>query len=177
MKISLLDGARTFCQRFALALAVGFTLPAHAVETAVPATAEASAEVAPPAPTQAPAPAPIQTQTTTPATAPVIATHPLNMAWGILFLLALVGAAWWLIRRSGGLQLHAGRGMKVVAALQVGPRERVVLIDIAGQQWLLGVAPGNVNLLQHFEQPVLQNAGSDDFASKIRAVLQQGVNR
>jgi flagellar protein FliO/FliZ len=124
-------------------------------------------------------PTPVAAQAITPA--PVIATNSLNMAWGILFLLALVGAAYWLIRRSGGLQLHSGRGMKMVAGLQVGPRERVVLIEMAGQQWLLGVAPGNVNLLQHFEQPIvqtgLQNKGGDDFASKIRAVLQQGANR
>jgi flagellar protein FliO/FliZ len=109
--------------------------------------------------------------------APAIASHSLNMLWGVLFLFALVVAAWWLIRRSGGLPLHGGRGMKMVASLPVGARERVVLIEIAGEQWLLGVAPGNVNLLHRFEQPVLQGADGDDFASRIRAVLQQGVRK
>lgn len=109
--------------------------------------------------------------------APVIATHPLNILWGVLFLLALVVAAWWLIRRSGGLQLHGGRGMKVIAAMPVGTRERVVLIEIAGEQWLLGVAPGSVNLLHRFEQPILTNSNADDFASKMRAVLQQGLRK
>ena len=115
----------------------------------------------------------------TPAqTAPVIAAHPLNMLWGVLFLLMLVVTAWWLIRRSGGLQLHGARSMKVVAAMPVGPRERVVLIEIAGEQWLLGVAPGSVNLLHRFEQPVLTTgASADDFASKMRALLQQGLHK
>lgn len=108
--------------------------------------------------------------------APVIAADPMNMVWGIIFLAALVAAAWWLIRRSGGLQLQGGRGMKVVASLALGPRERAVLIEIAGEQWLLGVASGSVTLLHRFEQPVL-DAGSDDFASRIRAVLQQGARK
>jgi flagellar protein FliO/FliZ len=112
-----------------------------------------------------------------PAPGPVIATSPMNMAWGIVFLLALVGAAWWLIRRSGGLQLQGGRGMKIIASIAVGPRERVVLIEIAGEQWLLGVAPGSVNLLQHFEQPIMEGTGADDFASRMRAVLQQGMRK
>lgn len=112
-----------------------------------------------------------------PATGPVIATSPMNMVWGIVFLLALVGAAWWLIRRSGGLQLQGGRGMKIIASMAVGPRERVVLIEIAGEQWLLGVAPGSVNLLQHFEQPIVEGTGTDDFASRMRAVLQQGMRK
>jgi flagellar protein FliO/FliZ len=167
------------CQRIALVVAVVFALSAHAADT--PVVVESATPTATESQTPTPVPAAIQTPTAVAAPAitpaPVIATNPLNMAWGILFLLALVGAAWWLIRRSGGLQLQSGRGMKMVSALQVGPRERVVLIEMAGQQWLLGVAPGNVNLLQHFEQPIVQNSGGDDFASKIRAVLQQGANR
>ncbi|MDB6062944.1 MAG: flagellar biosynthetic protein FliO [Verrucomicrobiaceae bacterium] len=109
--------------------------------------------------------------------APAVVPSPLNMVWGILFLLALVAGAWWLVRRSGGLPLQSGRGMKVIATLTLGPRERVVLIEIAGEQWLLGVAPGNVNLLHRFEQPILTGPNDDDFGSKIRAVLQQGLRK
>jgi flagellar protein FliO/FliZ len=108
--------------------------------------------------------------------APVVATNPMNMILGLLFLLAIVGAGWWLVKRAGGLQVNSGNGLKVVAALSVGPRERVVLIELAGEQWLLGVAPGCVNLLHRFEQPVLA-AGGDDFAGKIRQLMQQGFGK
>jgi flagellar protein FliO/FliZ len=64
--------------------------------------------------------------------------------------------------------------MKVVAALSVGPRERVVLVDVGGQQLLLGVAPGRVNMLHRFEQPVIaSDTPSDNFGDKIRHVMQQ----
>jgi flagellar protein FliO/FliZ len=108
--------------------------------------------------------------------APVVAANPMNMILGLIFLLVIVGAGWWLVKRAGGLQINQGSGLKVIAALSVGPRERVVLIELAGEQWLLGVAPGNVNLLHRFEQPVLA-AGSDDFAGKIRQLMQQGFSK
>lgn len=108
--------------------------------------------------------------------APVVAANPMNMILGLLFLLAIVAVGWWLVKRAGGLQINSGSGLKVVAALSVGPRERVVLIELAGEQWLLGVAPGRVNLLHRFEQPVLA-ASSDDFASKIRHLMQQGLSK
>lgn len=109
------------------------------------------------------------------APTPVV-VHPLNMVLGLLFLLAVVIAGWWLVRRASGLQIKHGNGLRVIAAISVGPRERVVLIELAGEQMLLGVAPGNVNLLHRFEQPVMA-VSSDDFASKIRQIMQQGVNK
>jgi flagellar protein FliO/FliZ len=80
------------------------------------------------------------------------------------------------VRRAGGLQIKQNSGLRIVAAISVGPRERVVLIELAGEQMLLGVAPGQVNLLHRFEEPVLA-AGNDDFASKVRQLMQQGLNK
>lgn len=105
---------------------------------------------------------------------PVIATSPLRMVWGLLFLAAFVLGGWWLVRRAGGLPVNQGGGLKVVAAVSVGPRERVVLVELSGEQWLLGVAPGCVNLLHRFEQPVVAANNSSDFADKIRLLMQQG---
>ncbi len=111
----------------------------------------------------------------TPKPTPVVAASPLNLLLGIGFLLALVLGAWWLLRRVGAMQWPMQRAaMKVISSLPVGPRERVVLIEIAGEQWLLGVAPGQVNLLHRFEQPVVTDSGKggDEFASRLRQVLQ-----
>lgn len=110
-----------------------------------------------------------------PKPSPVVAASPLNLLLGIGFLLALVLGAWWLLRRAGAMQWPLQRtAMKVVSSLPVGPRERVVLIEIAGEQWLLGVAPGQVNLLHRFEQPVVVDSGKggDEFANRLRQVLQ-----
>lgn len=108
--------------------------------------------------------------------APVVAANPMNMILGLLFLLAIVGVGWWLVKRAGGLQINGGSGMKVIATVSVGPRERVVLIELAGEQWLLGVAPGCVNLLHRFDHPVVA-VSNGDFGEKIRQLMQQGLHK
>lgn len=78
----------------------------------------------------------------------------------VLVLALIVGLAWALRRlqsvRGGGL--HA---MRVVAQLPLGPRERVVLIQVGERQALVGVAPGGVTSLQLLEVSVVPaGAGS-----------------
>ncbi len=108
-----------------------------------------------------------------------IPTSPFNLILGIVFLMLLVAGAWWLIRRAGGMQWPVQRSaMKVVATLPVGQRERVVLIEVGGEQMLLGVAPGRVNLLHRFDEPVITNAtGGEEFASRMRQLLQNSLGR
>lgn len=99
------------------------------------------------------------------------------MVSGLLFLLVLVLGAGWLVKRSGGMPaLRGGGAIKIVAALPLGPRERVVLIEMSGQQWLLGVSGGSVNVLHHFEQPIVPGS-ADDFAGKLRQFLPQAVGK
>ncbi len=67
---------------------------------------------------------------------------------GLAVVLALIWGAAWLVRRLTPAAGSVGSAIRVVAAQSVGPRERVVLIEV-GEQWLLvGVAPGQVNALQ-----------------------------
>jgi flagellar protein FliO/FliZ len=121
-------------------------------------------------------PAPVATQR--PGNGAATVGNPWSMVLGLLFLLALVVGAWWLVRRLGGLPGAGNRGLRVLASLPVGARERVVIADIGGEQWALGVAPGRVTLLHRFETPVITSGGQgDDFAARMRQLLQQGLNR
>ncbi|TVP58336.1 MAG: flagellar biosynthetic protein FliO [Halomonadaceae bacterium] len=96
----------------------------------------------------------------------------LSLGLGLLVVLAAIFLCAWLARRVQGLQGGNNQAMKVVAVLSVGQRERVVLVDVAGQQLLLGVTPQSVRTLQVFEQPVITPQGSgNDFASKLQAML------
>lgn len=72
----------------------------------------------------------------------------------VLVLLVFMGLAW-LVRRSGVAGGFSQQGLKVIATLPLSTRERVVLIQAGSQQLLLGVAPGRVNLLQSFDQPLI----------------------
>jgi len=44
--------------------------------------------------------------------------------------------------------------MKVVASLSVGAKERVVVVEVNGQQLLLGVTAGGINTLHTLPEPL-----------------------
>lgn len=72
-------------------------------------------------------------------------------------LAAIVGTAWALRRLAPG-QGRVGGVLKLVGGLMVGPKERVVLLEI-GETWLvLGVAPGQVTALHAMEKPARAEA-------------------
>jgi flagellar protein FliO/FliZ len=62
-------------------------------------------------------------------------------------VLALIPAAAWLLRRAGLAQTSSVCGLRVVAQLPLGPRERVVIIEVADRRWLLGVSAGGISRL------------------------------
>ena len=90
---------------------------------------------------QAPSPAPVT------APAPDFGGGVLQLFVGLILVLGLLVGALWLLK-----QVTQRRGpnsplLRVVAGTAVGPRERVVVVEI-GSTWLvLGVAPGRVNAL------------------------------
>ena len=73
----------------------------------------------------------------------------LQMLFGLAVVLATVAGAAWLLKRLAPGQIAAGGALKLIGAIAVGPKERVVVVEI-GETWLvLGVAPGQVAALHH----------------------------
>jgi flagellar protein FliO/FliZ len=86
-------------------------------------------------------------------TAAATAVSPLmglgQMLAGLAAVLVILVAFVWLLKRFSA----AGRGnhlMRVIGAAPVGPRERVVLLEIGDKIILLGVTPNNVRALHIF---------------------------
>ena len=79
----------------------------------------------------------------------------IQVVLSLAFVIVLIYAVAWYIRRLQLTTAGTGQAMQVVSALSVGPRERVVLVQVGEEQLLLGVAPGRVNLLQQFETAVI----------------------
>ena len=90
-----------------------------------------------------------------PFAAPQVAEHvPATTAGGLLqvtlsllLVLAAVFAAAWVTRRLRGFGNASSRAIQIIADAPLGTKERAILIQVGGQQLLLGVAPGHVNLL------------------------------
>ncbi|WP_210395728.1 flagellar biosynthetic protein FliO [Motiliproteus sediminis] len=110
---------------------------------------------------------------------PVSSGSIIQVLLALLLVVAAIFVLAWLMRRMQAGAGFATKGMKVVAMLPLSTRERVVLVDIGGQQLLLGVAPGRVSLLQRFDEPVLDTAspGGGEFRERLKQALRSGSGR
>jgi len=109
---------------------------------------------------------------------PVSTTQYLQMVLGLCFVLAVIFGLAWVIRRMGQFAAPANGQVKILGGVNVGQREKVVVIQIADTQLVVGVAPGQVNALHVFDKPALTNAGkaaSESFASRLQSALKGQV--
>ena len=97
---------------------------------------------------------------------------------GLVVVLLMIGGVAWITRRFGGFHMGASGSLRVLGAMSMGPRERVVLLQVGEKQLLLGVAPGRVSTLHVLDEPLpvapVSNTQGDNFASRLAAVLKQG---
>jgi flagellar protein FliO/FliZ len=72
----------------------------------------------------------------------------------LLGVLALIVGLGWVLKRMPGSGFKPADGLRVVASLNVGAKERVVVVDINGEQLLLGVTAGGINTLHRLPEPL-----------------------
>jgi flagellar protein FliO/FliZ len=115
--------------------------------------------------------------TAAPAAEPMAATNLLQLLFGLIVVLIAIGVTAFLLRRLGRLPQGAG-AMRVVAGLNLGARERAVLIQVGDKQILLGVAPGRVETLHVLDRPVDAGAmppgPAGGFAERLAQLMKGG---
>lgn len=82
--------------------------------------------------------------------APVMASQSgtlLRVPLALLLVLALLLGGAWLLKRLSVGQVAAGQRIRVLGQISLGARERAILVNVAGRDVLLGVAPGHVSTL------------------------------
>jgi flagellar protein FliO/FliZ len=66
----------------------------------------------------------------------------------LVVVLVAVFAAAWLLKRLRGFNAGSANGIEVLAQTSLGSKERAVIVRVAGERLLLGVASGQVTLLR-----------------------------
>lgn len=101
-----------------------------------------------------------------------------QMAFGLVIVVAVLLVCLWLLKRLGAPRGGA-RGLKVLGAAPVGPRERVVLVEVADKVLVLGVAPGRVNMLHTVAPDALavaaapaDTADATGFAARLKTLIE-----
>jgi flagellar protein FliO/FliZ len=71
-----------------------------------------------------------------------------QMVLSLAAVVAVILGLAWMTRRMQGLRGASNGALRVKATIAVGMKERVVLIEASGRQFLIGVAPGQVRLIE-----------------------------
>ncbi|WP_313704273.1 flagellar biosynthetic protein FliO [Massilia sp.] len=117
----------------------------------VPTTAQ-SPENTPPAQVVPGAPAAIPGTPANPVTIPQPAPGPsagslVQTIFALVLVLALLAALAWLAKRYGPKIAGGGGNLRMVGALNIGGRERIMVVEV-GDQWIVvGASPGRINAL------------------------------
>lgn len=93
---------------------------------------------------------------------------------GLLLVIGLIFLLAWLMRRVQQIVPRGGQVIKVMATQALGPRDRLVLVQVGGEQVLLGLTPGNITALHVMQEPVhLPDAepASTEFAQRLMELL------
>lgn len=110
-----------------------------------PVVSTASSAVAPTA-TKA-----VIAQPAAPAAGPSPAAGVASMLGSLAFVLAIIFAFAWLLRRLQGMRAPRGGELRLEGGLQIGAKERVVVLQAGDTRLLLGVAAGRISLLHRYD--------------------------
>ncbi|WP_150753422.1 flagellar biosynthetic protein FliO [Pseudomonas fluorescens] len=90
-----------------------------------------------------------------PAVSSGVAGQLTQLVFGLLLVLGLIFVLAWLLRRVQQAG-PAGKGqvIEIVGSRALGPRDRLMLVQVGNEQILLGLSPGNIAALHVLKEPV-----------------------
>lgn len=120
----------------------------------------------------------MKTQATVSQPSAVPGSPLLQISGALVLIIGLILAAAWIAKRSGFAGKNAGaRGLKVTASTSIGPRERVVIVQVEDARLVLGVTPTQINLLHTLPpapvEPDAVNEKTPDFQSVMKNLLKR----
>jgi flagellar protein FliO/FliZ len=98
---------------------------------------------------------------------------------GLVVVLGCMAGAAWMLRRFGLAKSTSASAVKVVGGINVGTRERVLVVEV-GDQWIVvGVAPGRVNALSTMprQEAVTLPESATPVAKNFSAWLKQTIEK
>ncbi|UQS18246.1 flagellar biosynthetic protein FliO [Pseudomonas sp. HS6] len=112
----------------------------------------------------------------TPAVNSGVAGQLTQLVFGLLLVLGLIFFLAWLLRRVQQAG-PAGKGqvIELIGSRALGPRDRLMLVQVGNEQILLGLSPGTITALHVLKEPVDVPATSEkatpEFAQHLLKIL------
>ncbi|AHZ72244.1 MULTISPECIES: flagellar biosynthetic protein FliO [Pseudomonas] len=98
---------------------------------------------------------PVATAAAAPAVSSGVAGQLTQLVFGLLLVLGLIFFLAWLLRRVQQAG-PAGKGqvIEIVGSRALGPRDRLMLVQVGNEQILLGLSPGTITALHVLKEPI-----------------------
>ena len=126
------------------------------------------------APLTALAAEPVAKAATTPVAGSDIGGQLVQLMLGLLLVVGLIFALAWLLRRVQQIGPRGNQAIKLVASQALGPRDRLLLVQVGGEQILLGISAGRIAPLHVLKEPVPLADGAPatpEFAQRLMELL------
>ncbi|MBK8970146.1 MAG: flagellar biosynthetic protein FliO [Hahellaceae bacterium] len=88
-------------------------------------------------------------------------------------VVALIMVTAWFMRRFVGISGGAGKQLRVIAAISVGNRERIAVVDVAGRQIVVGITAQQISSLGELEEPIDNPEAEGEFARNLQKLLRR----
>jgi flagellar protein FliO/FliZ len=88
-----------------------------------------------------------------------------SMVGGLIVVLAIIFVLAYIVKRLN-LVPSQHSVIKSIAMASMGPKEKVVLIEVNGQQYLLGVTSAQINLIEKLDTHV--KVDNESFAQRLK---------
>jgi flagellar protein FliO/FliZ len=77
-----------------------------------------------------------------------------QMVFGLLLVVGLIFFLAWMLRRMQGAAVKGGQVIEIVGSRAIGPRDRLLLVQVGKEQILIGHTPGSIEALHVLAEPV-----------------------
>jgi len=77
-----------------------------------------------------------------------------QMVFGLLLVVGLIFFLAWLLRRMQGTAVKGGQVIEIVGSRAIGPRDRLLLVQVGKEQILIGHTPSSIEALHVLAEPV-----------------------
>lgn len=97
-----------------------------------------------------------------------------QLVLGLLLVICLIFVLAWLMRRVQRIGPGNGQVIELVGSRALGPRDRLVLVQVGEEQILLGITPGRITPLHVLKTPVdavKTEATTPEFAQRLMELL------
>ena len=106
-----------------------------------------------------------------------VSSSPWQSIISLVIVLGIILAIGWLLKRSKMPLSHNTISMKTIAALSIGPRERLLVVEIADQWHVIGVTSHSINSIAQLPKQTLDNTGSSAYGQNFLSSLQARLKK